>query len=87
MSYSGKHTGGTGTFAMKGGGLGAGVVPDAVYRISPKVGIVGQLGALGQPACTASVEGYPTDITAEGEHSKFSFKPLFEVTVGPELDF
>lgn len=87
VSYDGKRTDGTGTFEMKGGGLQVGLATDVVYRISSRLGIVGQFGFLAQPTGTASVKGYPTGITAEGEQRKFGFKPLFGLTVGPELDF
>lgn len=87
VSYDGKSTESSGTFELSGTGLQVGAVVDGVYRFSPKVGIVGQLGFFAQPTGSASVRGYPTDMTAEGESRKFGFKPIFMASVGPELNF
>lgn len=85
VSYSGETSEGGSEFELSGGGFSAGPVIDGVYRVSPKVGVSAQLGFLSQFSGSATVKGYPTNLTAEGEERDFRFKPIFFFTVGPEL--
>jgi len=86
VSYEGESNTG-GTFKASGGGWNVGLLADLVWRASPRLGASVQLAFLSQLGGSASVEGYPTNITAEGDSRDFNFAPIFFVTVGPELFF
>jgi hypothetical protein len=86
VSYEGESDSGA-KFKASGGGFNVGLVADAVWRASAKVGASAQFGFVSQLGGSADVEGYPTNITAEGDTRDFDFAPIFFLTVGPELFF
>ncbi len=86
VSYSGKTKDTKATFELSGLGHNLGLSADAVWRASPKVGAVAQVGFLSQPFFgSADVSGPPTNASAEGATRDFRFSPVFFVSVGPEL--
>ncbi len=72
-------------FEFAGRGLNLGLNADAVWRASSKVGAVARLAFLTQPLGEATVTGWPTNATAEGETRDFRFAPKIMVSVGPQL--
>jgi hypothetical protein len=75
------------TFELFGFGLQVGATAEASYRFSRNLGVVVNLGFFSQPFVSlgrATVKGYPTNATAEGEHRDFAFAPILMTTVGVE---
>jgi hypothetical protein len=83
VAYSGTVDGAS--FEAAGGGFSAGLVADAVYRASKKLGASAQLGFLSQFGGSATVSGPPLRETGGNPDRSFGFPPIFFLTVGPEL--
>jgi len=88
VSYDGHNTAvQSETFELAGFGLQIGAFAEASYRVSQNLGVVGTLGFFSQPFTSlgrATVKGYPTNATAEGENRPFAFAPILMTTVGVE---
>ncbi len=65
-------------YEASGRGLNLGLVADAVFRFSQRVGVSAELGFLSQVSGSLAVEGLD-------DERDFAFKPIFFLAVGPEL--